>query len=117
MTASPQQPAPPGTGVNPRLALPRFSLSWALALRFAARELRGGVKGFRVMLACLTLGVAAIAAIGSFSAAVNQGHHMLLRDLQAEIVHRDIAAWARDPRAALPSGADRNGNALFAEEE
>jgi len=47
----------------------------------------------------------------------DDGYHMLLRDLQAEIVHRDIAAWALDPGATLPSGADRNGNALFAEEE
>ena len=28
-----------------------------LALRFAARELRSGVKGFRIFLACLALGV------------------------------------------------------------
>jgi alpha-beta hydrolase superfamily lysophospholipase len=33
------------------------------------------------------------------------GWHMLLRDLQAEVVWRDIAAWIRDPAAALPSGA------------
>jgi alpha-beta hydrolase superfamily lysophospholipase len=45
------------------------------------------------------------------------GYHMLLRDLQAEVVHRDIAAWARAPGTALPSGADRNGDALFAEDE
>ena len=32
------------------------------------------------------------------------GWHMLLRDLQAETVWRDIAAWASDPKAALPSG-------------
>ncbi len=31
---------------------------------------------------------------------------MLLRDLQAEIVWRDIAAWLEDPAARLPSGAD-----------
>ena len=31
-----------------------------LWLRFAARELRSGVKGFRIFLACLALGVAAI---------------------------------------------------------
>ena len=32
-----------------------------LSLRFAARELRSGVRGFRIFLACLALGVAAIA--------------------------------------------------------
>ena len=36
-----------------------------LALRLALRELRGGLRGFRIFLACLALGVA---AIGSASA-------------------------------------------------
>jgi len=44
-----------------------------LALRFAARELRGGVKGFRVFLACLALGVAAVAAVGSVKLAISEG--------------------------------------------
>jgi alpha-beta hydrolase superfamily lysophospholipase len=35
-----------------------------------------------------------------------RGYHMLLRDLQAETVLDDIAAWIGDRRAALPSGAD-----------
>jgi hypothetical protein len=33
------------------------------------------------------------------------GWHMLTRDLQGEIVTRDIAAYIRDPGAPLPSGA------------
>lgn len=45
---------------------------WAMAFRLARRELRGGLKGFRLMMACLALGVGAIAAIGSFSATVDQ---------------------------------------------
>ncbi|HEX8232530.1 MAG TPA: FtsX-like permease family protein [Caulobacteraceae bacterium] len=44
-----------------------------LSLRFAARELRSGVRGFRVFLACLALGVAAIAAAGSTAEAFRQG--------------------------------------------
>jgi len=36
-----------------------------------------------------------------------EGWHMLLRDKQASVVLNDIAAWLRNPRAALPSGADR----------
>lgn len=35
-----------------------------------------------------------------------KGCHMLLRDLQAEVVWRDIIAWTRDRTAALPSGAE-----------
>ena len=51
-----------------------------LAWRLARRELRGGLKGFRIFLACLTLGVAIIAAVGSIAAAVKAG---LARDAQA----------------------------------
>jgi alpha-beta hydrolase superfamily lysophospholipase len=32
-----------------------------------------------------------------------EGYHMLTRDLQAELVLRDIAAWVTGQRAALPS--------------
>ncbi len=35
------------------------------------------------------------------------GWHLLLRDLKAEIVLRDIAAWIADRKSPLPSGADR----------
>lgn len=34
------------------------------------------------------------------------GWHMLLRDLQAETVHADIAAWIADPGLPLPSGEE-----------
>jgi len=44
-----------------------------LAFRFAWRELRSGVAGFRIFLACLALGVAAIAASGSTAEAFRQG--------------------------------------------
>ena len=36
-----------------------LSIAWTIA----RRELRGGLKGFRIFLACLTLGVAAIATV------------------------------------------------------
>ncbi len=35
------------------------------------------------------------------------GYHMLLRDLSAAIVWRDITHWVQDPIAPLPSGADK----------
>jgi putative ABC transport system permease protein len=66
---------------------------WPLALRLARRELRGGFRGFKVMLACLTLGVGAIAAIGSFSAAVEEGiardaRTLLGGDVDLSLMHR-----------------------------
>ncbi|MDH3263851.1 MAG: hypothetical protein OEM24_07630, partial [Paracoccaceae bacterium] len=47
------------------------------ALGIARRELRGGLgagfRGFRVFLACLALGVAAIAAVGSVRVSIERG--------------------------------------------
>ncbi len=48
-------------------------MSLRVATRFAARELRGGLRGFRVFLACLALGVAAIAAVGTVRAGIEAG--------------------------------------------
>lgn len=42
-----------------------------------------------------------------------EGWHMLLRDLQAAVVWRDIAAWLGDQQTALPSGAERHQLPLF----
>ncbi|MEM8653974.1 MAG: FtsX-like permease family protein [Pseudomonadota bacterium] len=48
-------------------------MSLATSARFARRELRGGLRGFRIFLACLALGVAAIAAVGSVRSAIEAG--------------------------------------------
>ena len=48
-------------------------MSLRLASRFARREMRGGLRGFRLFLACLALGVAAIAAVGSVRSAIEGG--------------------------------------------
>jgi putative ABC transport system permease protein len=45
----------------------------SLAFRLARRELSGGIRGFRIFLLCLTLGVMAIAAVGSLSDAIVAG--------------------------------------------
>ena len=44
-----------------------------LAWTIARRELRGGLRGFRIFLACLALGVGAIAAVGSVRGAIDDG--------------------------------------------
>jgi alpha-beta hydrolase superfamily lysophospholipase len=41
-------------------------------------------------------------------AVYERGWHILYRDLEAEIVHRDVAAWIANRNAPLPSGADRS---------
>jgi putative ABC transport system permease protein len=58
-----------------------------LSFRFAGRELRGGVRGFRIFLACLALGVAAIAAAGSTAEAFRRG----LASQASEILGGDLA--------------------------
>ncbi len=48
-------------------------MNLVLAARIALRDLRGGVRGMRIVLACLALGVAAIASVGSLRAAMDRG--------------------------------------------
>ncbi|MBL8672337.1 MAG: FtsX-like permease family protein [Alphaproteobacteria bacterium] len=72
-------------------ASPRLGATAPLALRLARRELRGGLKGFRIFTACLALGVGAIAAVGSLTSAITGG---LTRDartiLGADVELRQI---------------------------
>ncbi|MDU8909937.1 ABC transporter permease [Aestuariicoccus sp. MJ-SS9] len=68
-------------------------MSLATAAKFARRELRGGLHGFRIFLACLALGVAAIAGVGSVRSAIqaglsDQGAVLLGGDAQAEFTYR-----------------------------
>ena len=44
-----------------------------LALRYAWRDLRGGMRGFGVFIACIALGVMAISGVGSVSASLADG--------------------------------------------
>mgnify|MGYP003673226690 FL=1 len=74
----------------------------SLAFRLARRDLRGGRRSFRVFLACIALGVAAIAGIGSISSAIvaglaADGGVLLGGDVAIRLVHRpasdDQRAW------------------------
>lgn len=72
-----------------------------LPLRLALRELRGGLAGFRILLACLALGVAAIAAVGSVRAAFEAGLEreaasLLGGDAQIQFTYRFADADERD---------------------
>ncbi len=72
----------------------------ALSLRLAARELRSGVRGFRIFLACLALGVAAIAAAGSTAEAfrhglASQAREILGGDLYFSVENRDFTPAER----------------------
>ncbi|MFC3181358.1 ABC transporter permease [Cypionkella sinensis] len=65
----------------------------SLAWRIARAELRGGLRGFWVFLACLALGVAAIAGVGMVRAGIeaglrDQGAVLLGGDAQVEFTYR-----------------------------
>jgi putative ABC transport system permease protein len=81
-----------------------------LALRLARRELRGGLKGFRVFVAAIALGVAAIAAVGSVGDAIEtalqrDARLLLGGDVELQLVQRPPSdaesAWLEGTSAAL----------------
>lgn len=65
-----------------------------IALKIARRELRGSASSFRVFLACLALGVAAMAGVGSVSTAMMAGverdaREILGGDIDIRYTHRE----------------------------
>jgi len=77
-----------------------------LPLILALRELRGARRGFGIFLACLTVGVMAIAGIGSFARALTEGleregRAILGGDIAVTVVQREASA---DELARLSAG-------------
>lgn len=77
---------------------PKASL--ALAFRFALREMRGGLRGFAVFLACIALGVGAIGGVNSVARAItsgidSQGQTLLGGDIRFELVQREAGSKER----------------------
>ncbi|MFO1107504.1 MAG: FtsX-like permease family protein [Amaricoccus sp.] len=77
----------------------------SVAARLALRDLRGGLAGFRVLLLCLALGVAAIAAVGQVRAAIEQGLRreaavLLGGDAEMKFTYRFASDAERDWMAA-----------------
>ncbi len=70
------------------------------ALRLARREIRGGLRGFYIFLACIALGTGAIAAVNSVSRAVTsaiatEGQSILAGDVRFELRNREATAEER----------------------
>lgn len=70
--------------------------SWRAVPGLVRRELRGGLKGFRIFVACLALGVGAIATVGSITSAVVGGlardaRSLLGGDLSIRLFYRDLS--------------------------
>lgn len=63
------------------------------ALRFALRDLREGLRGFRIFFACLVLGISAMAGVGSLSAALlagmaDESRTLLAGDVDVQLLRR-----------------------------
>lgn len=75
-------------------------MSLRVAAKLAARELRGGLKGFRIFLGCVILGVAAIAAVGTVRESIaeglaREGAQLLGGDAEIEFTYRFAEAHER----------------------
>ncbi|MFC3161873.1 ABC transporter permease [Ciceribacter thiooxidans] len=104
--------------------LPRLRV----AFRIAVRELRGGLRGFYIFLACIALGTGAIAAVNSVSTAIteaiaSQGRELLAGDARFELNNREATpeerrfldglgtvavSTALRSMARLPDGSDQS---------
>ncbi|MDP3544856.1 MAG: ABC transporter permease, partial [Phreatobacter sp.] len=65
------------------------------AIRLGLRDLRGGVRGFGTFIACIALGVAAIAGVGSFARGLveglnREGRVILGADASFQVLHREL---------------------------
>jgi putative ABC transport system permease protein len=71
-----------------------------LAVRLAWRELRGGLRGFGIFIACIALGVLAIAGVGSVAASLaggiaSAGQVILGGDLAFALIQREASDGER----------------------
>src|SRR5690606_13867439 len=74
-----------------------FAQTLRLAVRFSLREMRGGLSGFLIFIACIALGVAAIGGVNSVARAITlgveaQGRDLLGGDIRFQLVHRETDA-------------------------
>ena len=100
-------------------------MSLRLAATFAARELRGGLRGFRILLACLALGVAAIAAVGTVRASIeaglaSEGAALLGGDAEMDFTYRFASdaerAWMNSVADAVSEIVDFRSMAVVGDE-
>ena len=69
----------------------------ATLLRLALRDLRGGLRGFGIFLACIALGVTAIVGVGSVSRSLSdglarEGRTILGGDVSFSLINRQMSA-------------------------
>lgn len=99
-------------------------MSVTAAARIARRELRGGLGGFKIFLACLALGVAAIAAVGTVRSGIEaglarEGAALLGGDAEMEFTYRYAneaeRAWMANTALAVSEVVDFRSMAVKGE--
>lgn len=99
-------------------------MSLRIAAKFARRELRGGLRGFRIFIACLALGVAAIATVGSVRSSIEaglarEGAALLGGDAELDFTYRfateEERAWMEETALAVSEIADFRSMAVVGE--
>jgi putative ABC transport system permease protein len=93
--------SPTSTASDPPLSGKGKNNLRLLPLRFALREMRGGLRGFYVFIACLALGVLAIAGVGSVARSLNdglarEGRVIVGGDVSFNLIQREASAAERD---------------------
>jgi putative ABC transport system permease protein len=73
---------------------PRARGDWLLFWKLALRELRGGIRGFYVFIACIAIGVMSIAGVGSvaqslFEGLAREGRVIVGGDVAFSLIHRE----------------------------
>jgi putative ABC transport system permease protein len=105
---------------------PRAPSSLALSFTYAMRELRGGLRGFTIFLACIALGVASIAGVNALAQSMtgglaNEGRAILGGDVQLELIQRELSDGERsflaETGAQMMSVADLRGMARTGDEQ
>ena len=103
-----------------------MSAGLPLPVRYAAREMRAGLRGFYILVLCIALGVMAIAGIGSVADSLagglsREGRTILGGDVSFSLIHREateeerayldtngVVSAAGTMRAMARTGDDRN---------
>ena len=86
----------------------------ALAVRFSLREMRGGLSGFLIFIACIALGVAAIGGVNSVARSISdgvatQGQTLLGGDIRFQLNQRDATAAERSFLDGLGTVSESSG--------
>lgn len=98
----------------------------ALSFIYAMRELRGGLRGFAIFLACIALGVASIAGVNALAQSMtgglaNEGRAILGGDVSLELIQREVTedelTFLSTRGATLNVRADLRGMARAGDEQ